>query len=138
MMIFVLFKCCVSPPAASRSLPWPLQPVSARPQEPQGFENLLLGWGRGRGRERAVVCVKHCYKYRNITWSYIYSKTLGSPWGWGWAGGEEWWGRGQGRCWGENEGGWSIPEAAGARSHLLGCAGPTRSSFVRGSNPSYR
>lgn len=33
-----------------------------------------------------------------------------------------------GRC-GENEGGWSIPEAAGARGCLLGCAGPTRSSF---------
>lgn len=29
----------------------------------------------------------------------------------------------------ENEGGWSIPEAAGARGCLLGCAGPTRSSF---------
>lgn len=32
-------------------------------------------------------------------------------------------------CCGENEGGWSIPEAAGARGCLLGCAGPTRSSF---------
>lgn len=29
----------------------------------------------------------------------------------------------------ENEGGWSIPEAAGARGCLLGCAGPTRGSF---------
>lgn len=42
------------------------------------------------------------------------------------------WGRweagSQGSC-GENEGGWSIPEAAGAKGCLLGCAGPTRSSF---------
>lgn len=37
----------------------------------------------------------------------------------------------------ENEGGWSIPEAAGARGCLLGCAGPTRDSFVWGSNPSW-
>lgn len=36
----------------------------------------------------------------------------------------------------ENEGGWSIPEAAGANGCLLGCAGPTRSSFTQGSNPS--
>lgn len=38
----------------------------------------------------------------------------------------------------ENEGGWSIPEAAGANGCLLGCAGPTRSSFTQGSNPSCR
>lgn len=35
----------------------------------------------------------------------------------------------------ENEGGWSIPEAAGANGCLLGCAGPTRGSFTQGSNP---
>lgn len=40
-------------------------------------------------------------------------------------------GGGQG-C-GENEGGWSIPEAAGAKGCLLGCAGPTRGSFTPGS-----
>lgn len=46
-----------------------------------------------------------------------------------------WGGRqGQGCC--EEEGGWSIPEAAGANGCLLGCAGPTRGSFTRGSNPS--
>lgn len=61
----------------------------------------------------------------------IYSKTLGSP-----RGGARLMGP-HGRLGGggkpgpllENEGGWSIPEAAGARGCLLGCAGPTRSSF---------
>lgn len=42
---------------------------------------------------------------------------------------------GQGCC--EKEGGWSIPEAAGANGCLLGCAGPTRGSFTPGSNPSW-
>lgn len=41
----------------------------------------------------------------------------------------------QGCC--EKEGGWSIPEAAGANGCLLGCAGPTRGSFTPGSNPSW-
>lgn len=61
----------------------------------------------------------------------IYSKTLGSP-----RGGARLMGP-HGRLGGggkpgpllENEGGWSIPEAAGARGCLLGCAGPTRGSF---------
>lgn len=43
----------------------------------------------------------------------------------GWGG---WEAGSQGSC-GENEGGWSIPEAAGAKGCLLGCAGPTRGSF---------
>lgn len=56
---------------------------------------------------------------------------MGSPRGWGQADGAPWQAGGggsQGRCQ-ENEGGWSIPEAAGARGCLLGCAGPTRGSF---------
>lgn len=60
----------------------------------------------------------------------IYSKTLGSP-----RGGARLIGP-HGRLGGGgkpgpllNEGGWSIPEAAGARGCLLGCAGPTRGSF---------
>lgn len=48
---------------------------------------------------------------------------MGPTAGWGgWEAGS------QGGC-GENEGGWSIPEAAGAKGCLLGCAGPTRGSF---------
>lgn len=47
------------------------------------------------------------------------------------------WGRWQPGPLPENEGGWSIPEAAGARGCLLGCASPTRGSFVWGSNPSW-
>lgn len=65
---------------------------------------------------------------------------MGSPRGWDQAEGSHgrlgWEAGGQGRC-GENEGGWSIPEAAGAKGCLLGCAGPTRGSFVQGSNPSW-
>lgn len=57
--------------------------------------------------------------------------------GWGQADGAPWQAGGGGEpgLLQENEGGWSIPEAAGARGCLLGCAGPTRGSFVRGSNP---
>lgn len=68
----------------------------------------------------------------------MYSKTLGSPWGGARLMGPH--GRlGQvaARAAAENEGGWSIPEAAGARGCLLGCAGPTRDSFVWGSNPNW-
>lgn len=67
----------------------------------------------------------------------IYSKTLGS-WGWDQADGPPGrmgCGRQGARAAEENEGGWSIPEAAGANGCLLGCAGPTRSSFTQGSNP---
>lgn len=50
--------------------------------------------------------------------------------GWGQADGAPWQpGRREPGPLPENEGGWSIPEAAGARGCLLGCAGPTRSSF---------
>lgn len=58
---------------------------------------------------------------------------MGSPRGWDQADGAPWqaMGGGQGAraAAGENEGGWSVPEAAGARGGLLGCACPARGSF---------
>lgn len=45
------------------------------PRNHKGWKTFF--WGKeGKGLEKVVLCVKHvdfrhCYKYRNITWSYI-------------------------------------------------------------------
>lgn len=95
---------------------------------------------KGQGLDKVVLCKTWIFNTAiNIETSrgVIYSKTLGSC-GVGpgqWAPGRM--GCGRQGAWAaeENEGGWSIPEAAGANGCLLGCAGPTRGSFTQGSNP---
>lgn len=67
-------------PPSSCLLESSLQPTQSMTQShcPRNHKGLktVFGVRKGWGLEKVVLCVKHvdfqhCYKYRNITWSYI-------------------------------------------------------------------